>query len=279
MSFNAFCRLLDLLRDELITMTVSQHGGYHDADAMEPELIVAIGIRWLAGGRYVDIRHVYGCSVASVFRFRDMFIDAVLSCKELEIVFPDTDEQFKSTAAKFADKSSDGIKIGCVGAIDGLFVKTRRPSMAECGRNPQAYFSGHYMARGLNIQAVCDSDFCFTFFGVVAPGKTSDQVAFERTSLHKQVTELPTGMYLVGDAACKLSDVMLVTFTGSQSDNSGKDAFNFFLSQVRIQIEEAFGLLQTKWNILSKHLQVHDCIIFVFAKIITQELTPTMSPS
>jgi hypothetical protein len=48
MSFNAFCRLLDFLRDELITMTVSQHGGYHDADAMEPELIAAIGIRWLA---------------------------------------------------------------------------------------------------------------------------------------------------------------------------------------------------------------------------------------
>jgi hypothetical protein len=215
MSFNAFCRLMDFLRDDLITMTASQRVGYHDTNAIQPELIAAIGIRWLAGGSYVDIRHVYGCSVASVFRFRDMFVNAVLSCKDLDIVFPDTDEQLKSTAVKFAEKSSDRIMIGCVGAIDGLFVKTRRPPAAECGQNPQAYFSGHYMAHGLNIQAVCDSDRCFTFFGVVAPGKTSDQVAFERTSLHKQVTELPMGMYLVGDAAYQLSDVMLVPFTGS----------------------------------------------------------------
>ncbi len=64
-------------------------------------------------------------------------------------------------------------------------------------------------------------------------------------------------MYLVGDAAYKLSDVMLVPFTGSQRDDLGKDAFNFFLSQVRIPIEIAFGLLQTKWGILDQPLQVN----------------------
>ncbi len=43
-------------------------------------------------------------------------------------------------------------------------------------------------------------------------------------------------------------------FTGSQRDNSGKDAFKFFLSQVRSRIEMAFGLLQTHWGILNKPL-------------------------
>lgn len=57
MSLKVFNRLLDLLRDDLITMNALQHGGYHDADAVEPELIAAIGIHWLAGGSYVDIRH------------------------------------------------------------------------------------------------------------------------------------------------------------------------------------------------------------------------------
>jgi DDE superfamily endonuclease len=190
MSFEAFSTLLDLLRDDLTTMTATQHGGNHDTDPVEPELIMAIGIRWLAGGSYVDIRHVYGCSVPSVYRFRDMFLDAVLNCKALDIVFPDTeDEDLKSTALKFANKSSERVMIGCVGAIDGLFVKICSPSMKDCGYNPQAYFSGHYMAHGLNIQAVCDSDRRFTFFGVVAPGKSSDQLAFKRTSLHKRVME------------------------------------------------------------------------------------------
>ncbi|KAI2496037.1 nuclease [Fragilaria crotonensis] len=210
MSFEAFSTLLDLLRDDLTTMTATQHGGNHDTDPVEPELIMAIGIRWLAGGSYVDIRHVYGCSVPSVYRLRDMFLDAVLNCKALDNVFPDTDEDLKSTALKFANNSSERVMIGCVGAIDGLFVKICCPSMKECGYNPQAYFSGHYMAHGLNIQAVCDSDRRFTFFGVVAPGKTSDQLAFERTLLHKRVMELPMGMYLVGDAAYQVSDVVLV---------------------------------------------------------------------
>jgi len=98
-------------------------------------------------------------------------MEAVLNCHELDIVFPDTDEELSSTESKFSDKSSERTMIGCVGAIDGLFVKVHRPSMKECGYNPQAYFSGHYMAHGLNIQAICDSDCCFTFFGVVAPGK------------------------------------------------------------------------------------------------------------
>ena len=252
MSLDAFNRLLDLLREDLMTMTAMKHGGYHDADAVEPELIMAISIRWLAGGSYVDIRHVYGCSVASVFRFRDMFLDAVLNCNALDNVFPNTDEHLKSTTLKFADKSSERIMIGCVGAIDGLFVKVFRPSMKDCGYNPQAYFSGHYMAHGLNIQAICDSDRCFTFFGVVAPGKTSDQVAFERTSIHKGIMALPMVMYVVGDAAYQVSDVILVPFTGSQREDQGKDAFNFFLLQQRICIEMAFGLLQTKWCVLNR---------------------------
>jgi hypothetical protein len=255
MSVTAFYRLLDLLRDDLMTMNESQHGGYHDTDAVEPELIMAIGIRWLAGGSYVDIRHVYGCSVASVFRFRDLFMEAVLNCNELDIVFPDTDEELYSTESKFSDKSSERTMVGCVGAIDGLFVKVHRPSMKECGYNPQAYFSGHYMAHGLNIQAICDSDRCFTFFGVVTPGKASDQVAFERTSIHEQIMALPMGKYLVGDAAYQVSNVVLAPFTGSQRDDPGKDAFNFFLSQLRIRIEMAFGLLQTKWGVLNRPLQ------------------------
>ena len=51
-----------------MTSAAMQHGDYcGDTDAVEPELIMAISIRWLAGGSYVNIRLVYGCSVASVF--------------------------------------------------------------------------------------------------------------------------------------------------------------------------------------------------------------------
>ena len=55
-----------------------------------------------------------------------------------------------------------------------------------------------------------------------------------------------------GDAAYTLTEHLLVPFTGSQQDNVDNDAYNFYLSQLRIQIEMAFGRLVWKWGILQK---------------------------
>jgi len=85
------------------------------------------------------------------------------------------------------------------------------------------------MTYGINVQAVCDADSRFIYFGVIAPGKCSDQVAFERTSIFDRVAAFNTGFYLVGDAAYTLSDVMLVPFVGSQRDDPTQDTFNFLL--------------------------------------------------
>ena len=98
------------------------------------------------------------------------------------------------------------------------------------------------MTYEINVQAVCDADSRFIYFGVIAPGKYSDQVAFERTSIFNRVAALNRGFYLVGDAAYTLSDVKLVPFVFSPRDDLTQDTFNFFLSQLRIRIEMAFGL-------------------------------------
>ena len=88
----------------------------------------------------------------------------------------------------------------------------------------------------------------------MAPGKCSDQVAFERTSLPDKIACFPPGFNLVGDAAYQVSDVMIVPFIGAQREDKANNSFNLFLSQLRIRIEMAFGLLQCKWAILCKPL-------------------------
>ena len=70
-----------------------------------PELVVAIGIRWLAGGSYIDIRHEYGCRVPSIYRFRDLFLGAVHASGDLEIVFPETREDILKVASNFKSKA------------------------------------------------------------------------------------------------------------------------------------------------------------------------------
>ena len=157
--------------------------------------------------------------------------------------------------AAFEKRSSNGIFVGCVGAIDGMLATTKTPTHKESEGNPRSYFSGHYNQHGLNVQAVCNARCRFIFFSVAAPGKTSDQVAFERTSLYKKIQNLPPGLYLVGDAAYVLCDQLLIPFTGSQRQNPENDAYNFFLSQLRIRIEMSFGLLTSKFTVLRNNLQ------------------------
>ena len=48
---------------------------------------------------------------------------------------------------------------------------------------------------------------------------------------------------------------MLVPFTGLHCQDSNKDAFNYFLSQMLICIEISFGLLTNKWHILQLPMQ------------------------
>jgi hypothetical protein len=66
---------------------------------------------------------------------------------------------------------------------------------------------------------------------------------------------LPLGTYIIGDAAYSVGKKMLVPFTGSQRTNPSNDAHNFYLSQLRIRIEMAFGLMTNKWRILRESLQ------------------------
>ena len=92
------------------------------------------------------------------------------------------------------------------------------------------------MSYGLNVQAVCDSNGCFLYFGVLAPGKCPDQKVFERTKLFQIVSNLFPGKYIVGDAAYTLTDQVLCPFVGSQRESTNKDANNSFHSQLRIRI-------------------------------------------
>jgi hypothetical protein len=47
-----------------------------------------------------------------------------------------------------------------------------------------------------------------------------------------------------------VSEHLLGPYHGAQRDNEANATFNFYLSQLRIRIEMAFGLLTTKWRIL-----------------------------
>lgn len=219
------------------------------------EIIVAAGIRYLANGSYDDIMNCYGFGKSTFYYIRNKFLEALLSCSVLQIKIPRTEQEWEDIRSGFAMKSTCHVFRGCNGAIDGFFQPIRCPAMWESHNNPLSYYSGHYNMTGLNCQGIADCNLRFWFFGVVATGQTNDARAFMLAGLEDLVENFPIRSYLVGDGAYILTDRLIVPFMGTEKSEPKKDAFNFYLSQIRIRVEMAFGLLTTKWRILRKKIE------------------------
>ncbi len=70
------------------------------------------------------------------------------------------------------------------------------------------------------------------------------------------VETLPLGKYIFADNAYDCTEHVLTPFHGDQKNEPIKGAYNFYLSQLRIRIEMAFGRLVNKWRIFKRPLRV-----------------------
>jgi len=152
--------------------------------------------------------------------------------------------------------SSQGAIKGCVACLDWFLLKIKVPAKDETG-NVKAYFSGHYQTYGINVQAACDHKRRFVYAALAAPGGANDIAAFRKTQCSKIVQNLPLRKFLIGDNAYVCSETLLTPFSGLEIDEPAKDAFNFYLSHLRIRIEQTFGMMTTKWRILCQPLKVY----------------------
>lgn len=139
-------------------------------------------------------------------------------------------------------------------AADGLLVKTQAPSASDTA-NVTSFYSGSKSGYGINVQATCDSNYRFCQMSAISPGATNDWNAWNRSTLSKTVSCLPGNYCILGDAAYPLSDQLLTPYPGKGLE-PGFDSFSFHLSQLRVKIEQSFGILVSVWGILWRPLKV-----------------------
>ena len=255
MTLESFNNLLDLLSPNL--QVNERFSPLCCGAPISPEIFLHCTVRFLAGGSYHDIRQSASISKPSFYCVVWQTIFAINNCHDLNIKLPSDVDAIKCIAEGFQRKSTgDGAMEGCIGALDGFLLRITAPSKNECGGNVTAYYSGHYCCYGLNVQALCDSDCQFLYFSVAAPGKTNDARAIKKTSLLPWIEKLPPGFFVACDCAYSISEHLIGPFAGPERFVETNDAFNFYLSQLRIRIEMAFGLLVTKWRILQAPLSI-----------------------
>ena len=250
-AFNKLCDILcpKLFKDERMSRTRT------DKATISTEIALHCFLRWAAGGSYLDIRLCAGISITSFYTCIHSCMDALYKSPELAYSFPTTPEEIEQACAGFRSCSSHDLIRGCVACIDGFLLKVRTPSKNKTG-NVKAYFSGHYQTYGINVQAACDSRCRFVYCAPIAPGGANDITAFRKTGLSKVIESLPVGTYVIGDNAYVCSEHLLTPFSGCERNEPRKDTYNFFISQMRIRIEMAFGSLTNRWRVLRKPLEV-----------------------
>ena len=159
----------------------------------------------------------------------------------------------------------------CVGCVVGMLVWITQPSkrvMDSCDVGTGKFFCGRKKKFGMNLQAICDHELRFIDIDISHLASTSDYLAFCTSSILSNLEKdnfLKPGFSLYGDNAYVNTKFMASPFKGTSS--GPKDAYNFFQSQIRINIECAFGVLVSRFGVLRKALPMNISIAKVSALI------------
>lgn len=127
--------------------------------------------------------------------------------------------------------------------------------------HPGDYYTDRKKIFCLNVQAAVDHTGKFRYFAVIAPGKMNDARAYRRCRRLVQWMNRLKGMrggryFVTADNAYPLSEVLLIPFRRNQiGGDIYKDSYNFYLSQLRIRIEMAFGRMHTKFRLLRTKME------------------------
>ena len=213
-------------------------------------------LRFWAGGDPHDLMLVFGISYCEVFRSIDFVRETINQTPSLRLEFP-TDHAKQRAIAKSFEQKSEVSFDNCVGCVDGLLIWIHMPSLEECEKvsvGQTKFVCGRKNKFGLNMQAICDSKRRFLNISILFGASASDMLAFEASPIRVKMDRpgfLAEGLCLYGDNAY-VNRAFMASPDPSGSGISVEDSYNFFHSQLRINIECAFGILVNRWGFLRK---------------------------
>ncbi|XP_071578129.1 uncharacterized protein [Temnothorax nylanderi] len=228
---------------------------------LDPKLRLQVTLLYLAQGDSILSKH-------TEFRIGKSTVRAIIpeTCQAIwevlqPIFLPAMDENsWKKVADGFLEKWQFS---NCIGAIDGKHVRIKAPPMSG---------SQYYSYKGffsIVLLAVCDADYKFTWVDIGQYGSISDGGVWANTdfvqALEEETANLPPPIPLsntnisdpfphvfVADEAFPLSTYMMRPFpTRNVNLSDNKRIFNYRLSRARRVIENTFGILGAKWQILN----------------------------
>jgi DDE superfamily endonuclease len=252
MNVMAFMKLERLLRPDIEPKI------YANDKSIDSLTKVLVTLRYLRGGQYLDIMRKHNVGASTVGKCIKQVVEAICRNSDIGVPeWPNTVEKCQEYATEWARLSGPpanrGLFTTVIGMLDGLLINIESPKKMETN-NQEDFRSGHKKRIGLNFQGLCDAKLKFLYVTMTTPGKTNDLKAYRFSQLSEMIERLPYGYFVGGDNAYVNSEHLIVPFSG-RNVTPEQDTFNYYLSQLRVRIENTFALFVNRWGILWKPLK------------------------
>lgn len=202
-----------------------------------------------------------------------------------------TMEEFRNIAEGFYKRWNFP---NCLGAVDGKHVTIQAPP------NSGSTYYNYKKTFSIALMAACDYKYCFTLVDVGAYGCQNDASVFAESdfgiALSNGALPLPNNEILpgtneavpymfIGDEGFQLSKNFMRPHSGRLLEPR-KRIFNYRLSRARNTIENAFGILASRWRVFRKPIgflpetvdKVISATVCLHNFLITEENNPGHGP-
>ena len=193
----------------------------------------------------------------------DVFQAIVDAYKEDMIPAPNTPDEWLQISEQFATRWNFP---HCLGAIDGKHVRIKQPA-----HSGSVYFN-YKKFYSFILMALVDANYRFLWVDVGGTGSMSDAQIYNGSELKQAIEDGSIGLpnpqplpgtpperltpyYFIGDDAFGLSTFMMKPYS-RRGLSDPELIFNYRLSRARRVVENAFGIMAMRWQILLCTIQI-----------------------
>jgi DDE superfamily endonuclease len=259
-AFKNFMRMPPVMYDELVerlTPALTKETTRLRAP-LDPGLKVAITLRHLASGsKYMEMQYGWRVPNNTISLIVREVCDAIVHVYREEMLTPpETPQQWQQITDDWLNRWNFP---HVVGAIDGKHIACKAPP------NSGSEFYNYKGFFSIILLAVVTSDYKFLWVDVSGKGASSDAHIYNASELKEglqngdilgfpQPSPLPGDTedlpyFLVGDDAFALRTYMMKPF-GNRQLSRKQRIFNYRLSRARRVVENAFGILANRFQVL-----------------------------
>ena len=254
--FKNYMRLeVEMFREMLVRVSPRITKGYDGRPPISPGHKLAVTLRFLAtGNSYTSLAYEFRIAHNAISLFVPEVCDAVVEEYRQEVfTTPSTPDEWHDIADKFGARWN--FPHSC-GALDGKHVAIRKPPKGG---------SRYYNYKGFHsivILALVDADYKFLWANIGADGSNSDAALFLASTLRHSLQEGTLGLshsdplpaddrntpcFILGDDAFPLREWLQKPYALRNLTHDQR-IFNYRLSRARRVVENAFGILASRFR-------------------------------